>query len=307
METLPKDMDLKAVETFNALRSSDDWQVSDDVHVSGLRDAILMLLVKNVSDIIQLNLTHHYRLGFRRFFIMDNNSTDETAVLIQMFKASHPEAQVCYITDFVEGYHQSVKMASLTKFAERYLCMSENPVDWIFPVDADEFITCCTKRTDDAVQSFNDILADQNAKLLLFSMTQAALFSVSRQETTSFSPTLAESEIEIWKTLDYCVFKTSFRTGLNVTSTMGNHFVNNYRGGLAGVRVMTEIGFCLLHFPLRSIEQIRLKIEDGIRGLNAARQPPGIGSHWREFHAQYVQDGDQALKDILTKHINLCL
>lgn len=77
--------------------------------------------------------------------------------------------------------------------------------------------------------------------------------------------------------------------------------------GEEGLRSMIGIGFCMLHFPFRSIERFRLKIEDGIKTLNATPYPSSIGKHWRFYYQQYKIYGDDALKKYFFDHIRRCL
>lgn len=59
-----------------------------------------MILVKNVQDIIGINLRHYYSLVFRRFFILDNNSNDQTASIILCFKRDYKKAEVFMVLIF---------------------------------------------------------------------------------------------------------------------------------------------------------------------------------------------------------------
>lgn len=84
----------ESVQVFDKLRNSELWQVCDDVRIPALQNAVLIILVKNADDIIGVNLRHHYNIGFRRFFILDNNITDKTATIIKSFKFDYKEVQV---------------------------------------------------------------------------------------------------------------------------------------------------------------------------------------------------------------------
>lgn len=43
-------------------------------------------MVKDEEDVIFENLVWHFCVGFRKFIIVDNNSTDKTRILIEKFQ-----------------------------------------------------------------------------------------------------------------------------------------------------------------------------------------------------------------------------
>ncbi|CAI9121243.1 glycosyltransferase family 2 protein [Brytella acorum] len=292
---------------FDTLRASDAWCINDNVVVDGLREAAILMLVKNVDDIIGVNLRHHYHLGFRRFLLLDNNSTDRTADIITRFRLERPDAGVLHITDFEVAYQQAAKMAALSLFAEQYFRVSSPPLRWLFFVDADEFITCCTRRGHEAAAAFNHVLADGDASVLLFNWAQTALYSQRHQALTQFGPTLGETDLSVWPSMKVSVEKVAVRTRESLFPTMGNHFVEEFRRSPAVLRNMSEFGFFMLHVPMRSTEQLRRKLEEGVRALDAANLHPSLGGHWRFYESAYRQDGDDALRHFLDAHIQDCL
>ncbi|KXU93072.1 hypothetical protein AD928_09640 [Acetobacter cerevisiae] len=70
---------------------------------------------------------------------------------------------------------------------------------------------------------------------------------------------------------------------------------------------MMEAGFCMLHFPQRSMAQIERKVLNGMRALQASTLPPEMGKHWREHYDRYQREGSAALRALLTQHLALCL
>jgi predicted O-methyltransferase YrrM len=88
-----------------------------------------LMLVRNEADILRTNLLHHFALGIEQFLVVDNGSTDETAlVLREMAKTGRVE----WIGE--PGPFSKVTIA--TELArEAYL----KGADWVIPVDADEF------------------------------------------------------------------------------------------------------------------------------------------------------------------------
>lgn len=292
---------------FDTLRGSDAWCINDNVVVDGLREAAILMLIKNVDDIIGVNLRHHYHLGFRRFLLLDNNSNDHTAAIITQFRLERPDAGVLHITDFEVAYQQAAKMAALSLFAEQYFRVSSPPLRWLFFVDADEFITCCTRRGHEAAAAFNEVLTDSEASVLLFNWAQTALYSQQHQTITKLGPTLGETDLSVWQSMNVNVEKIAVRTRESLFPTMGNHFVEEFRSNPAVLRNMSEFGFFMLHLPMRSVDQLRRKLEEGVRALDAANLHPSLGGHWRFYENAYRQNGDGALRHFLGDHIKGCL
>lgn len=102
----------------------------------GIKDIAYYALVKDEQDIIFENLVWHFVLGFRKFVIMDNMSSDKTLDLVNKFKdLTKNHALVVTIQDpEVLHYHGEKATGSY------YFMRSVWPeVKWVFPTDADEF------------------------------------------------------------------------------------------------------------------------------------------------------------------------
>ena len=103
----------------------------------GIQEIALITMVKNEEDIIFENLAWHYAIGFRKFIILDNNSTDNTLRLIENFKQmTQGTATVYIIKDPIVAHIQNRKMSAAYQFVSN---IWHDEVKWIFPVDADEF------------------------------------------------------------------------------------------------------------------------------------------------------------------------
>lgn len=305
--TVLNSLNQRAHTAFDTLRQGPDWQVRSDVTIPALRHAALLMLVKDEADCLGRNLRHHYRLGFRRFFILDNNSTDGTDQVIAHFRKDAPQADIFYAQDYQKAYYQAAKMQALHQFAETYLRHDANPPDWIFFVDADEFITCC-HRGQNAAEDFTRMVTDPEARLLMFHWAQAALVtSAPPYRLTSFEASLAETECVVWPAMREEVTKVAVRTGFGLTTGQGNHFVEQPALVEGHTRLMMDVGFCMLHFPYRSMQQVERKLLNGMDALRASHLPPEMGQHWRVQYEQYQQGGQEALRRILAQHLALCL
>ena len=63
----------------------------------------------------------------------------------------------------------------------------------------------------------------------------------------------------------------------------------------------------MLHFPQRSIAQIKRKVLSGMAALQSTTLPPEMGRHWREQYVLYQNGGQDALRRMLAQHLALCL
>ena len=298
----------QAAALYNQHRSSSRWVVQPPREVSGLKNAVLFLMVKDEADIIGQNLEHHYALGFRRFFILDNASVDDTALVIHNFRKNHPDAGVFYAYDYVVGYYQALKMNALDLFMQSYLHYEDNQPDWLFIVDADEFITCASQDVDHSIQQFNSILEDKSKNLLIFHWVQC-----SSQEVIQSLP----GEYDIfssfplsWPRMKVEVSKIAYRLGKGLSPIQGNHAVEAFPYDFESVAVMAELGFYFFHFPNRTVEQFRKKLVNGNKAVKATKDRDGLentAGHWRTYYQWYLQHGDVAIERILGDHIRGCI
>ena len=119
-------------------------------------------MIKDEDDIIYENLAWHFAVGFRKFILIDNNSSDNTRNLIQKFINETKElATVILIHDPIEEHNQYKLMTAAYRMSHEIWPEAE----WIFPVDADEFwIFSKTHQSR--------LLLCQNGQMLLASLKQ---------------------------------------------------------------------------------------------------------------------------------------
>lgn len=292
---------------FDAQRGSVFWEPQAPRRIEALIRAVLFIMAKDEGDIIGQNLEHHYALGFRRFFVLDNASTDDTAAVVSRFRASHADAEVFLAYDFVVGHYQAAKMKALDAFMQAYLSYEDIRPEWLFLVDTDEFITCGLSEQDDRIEKFSDILNDRSKNLLVFHWVQCASDHVIQELPARRS--LFEDFPLTWPKMKVQVPKVAYRIGNGFVPIQGNHSVESYTGGDSTVAVMAEIGFYLFHFPTRTVAQLRKKLINGNTALSATKDRDGLSdtaTHWRTYYQWYVQHGDAAIENIIREHIDGC-
>lgn len=304
IDLLRRIVDARGARAFDAIRPTPRWSLQPSAHVEGLAKAVLFIMVKDEEEIIAQNLEHHYRLGFRRFFILDNGSTDRTASLIASFRQSKTDAQIFYGYDYVVGYYQADKMKALELFMQVYLKHEDTPPEWLFFVDADEFITCCASEPD-SVLRFNHLLGDTSKTLLVLHWAQCSSRSVIPSVPDGYD--VFETFPVVWNKMTTSVPKIAYRLGHDLSPVQGNHLVEAYPFDTSTIGVLAEVDFYMLHFPQRTLAQLRRKVINGGRAYQAAKLDKSHGGHWRTYYEWYEQHGDAAMVHLLNDHIRDCV
>ena len=290
--------------SFHDQRASSSWHPHQDVTLAALGSAVLVMMVKDESDIIRQNLQHHYKLGFRYFFVLDNRSNDATSAVIAEFRAGHPDAQVACLYDFVVGYYQAAKMAAVVAFLSIYLEHENNPGRWLFFVDADEFITFCAGDVVEGPKRISAALDDPAHKMLVMHWAQCASMEVVEHDTPDRS--LLETHTRIWTTMEPAVTKVAIRMDAGMTTRQGNHMVESFPYQTDAAVVLAEFGLYMLHFPQRSVDQMRRKVVNGAAAYAATKGQENHGGHWRQYYEWYSQNGDVVLRQLIQQHIDSC-
>jgi Glycosyl transferase family 2/Tetratricopeptide repeat len=260
-------------------------------------NAMIVMIARDEDDVILSSLIHHYRLGFRSFFICNNLSRDGTTELIEYFRISHPDALVMQMRDEVGGFSQQAKTQATVEFGWRYMEAAGRPADWCFVLDADEFID------GPPGQGLRDLLARADGKdcIGLYHCNLAAADGTSFDHHTStvydhFDLMVAEPTSPI-------ILKMAFRTGAKPVVTLGNHRV--IIPALTGDRVLAaaEAGFRLVHLPTRSVRQIVKKFARAAAVIEAE----GViaGRVWTSKSRDVAEGGRDAAEKILADYVRM--
>ena len=265
----------------------------------------LVMMLKNEADIIYDNLAWHFEVGFRRMLLLENGSTDSSAAEIARFIARHEPrgCRVCVVQDREVGYYQARKTNAAAAYAAGFFA-----ADWIFALDADEFLELGARplretlaqavaRAEDAFGVSHT--AEQFALGVKFSWKSH--FCTERDDMSEWHPTrrltYRRQELENQKTA--CLWRSDF------AFSQGNHHVRSHGRAVPTIDLTPE-GVSLRHYSIRSFEHFERKVRAGGRAYRAATGlDPNWGGHWRrwydlleaegrsglerEFHARYVK------------------
>ena len=264
----------------------------------------ICLQIKDEDDIIYANLVHNYRLGARYFCILNNLSTDNTQNEIARFEQDYGDSVVVTISDKLLGYYQRDKMVCCATFASSYFNLYGSVIDFILPLDADEFITF-----GGDVENYYDlieILNKENYRFLLARLIDCSRILSEVNENTerdyeSFDYQSLPSLFSMWNAMDYRISdgfpitKCLVRTNDIPNITQGNHMLSaDSLNPYCGLDLMLgdDYNITISHLNLRSFQHTLKKIVNGGKSLNSTNLPESSGIHWRRMYKSLQEEGE---------------
>ena len=216
----------------------------------GIDNIAYVTMVKDEDDIIYQNLVWHFCVGFRKFVIVDNNSTDGTRALIEKFKKQvENKAIVVIIDDPIVEYIQSKIMTGAMRFA--YSVWPD--LDWVFPVDADEF-WYPNVRLQDILSKIPD------SQEVIFTLQHNHVPVEEFQDNKKHGVFYKNLNFRL-KDLSGGFGKIAVRPGVDVIISQGNHSARTimHNRGLKYV-AGNEIGLDMRHFKCDQFSKLRRNI-----------------------------------------------
>ncbi len=251
----------------------------------GIDNIAYVTMVKDEDDIIYENLVWHFCIGFRKFVIVDNNSTDGTRVLIEKFKKQvENKAIVVIVDDPLVEYIQSKIMTGAMRFAHSVW----PDLDWVFPVDADEFWYPNVR-----LQDILSKIPDSQEVILTLQHNHVPVEEF--QDNKKHGVFYKNLNFRL-KDLSGGFGKIAVRPGVDVIISQGNHSARTimHNRGLKYV-AGNEIGLDMRHFQMRSVFQVEKKYWNGAKA-NIRAQKLGLinknsGVHWTAFKKEVDKKG----------------
>ncbi|GAB0113809.1 glycosyltransferase family 2 protein [Acidisoma sp. C75] len=248
--------------------------------------ACVVMMVKNEADIVGLNLRHLYHLGFRRFLILDNGSSDETQAELRRCREAFHDGELIIVDDSTVRYTQSEKTTGLMWMATSFW----PDLQWIFPIDADEFLCAET-----SLEGLSQLPADIDAIVL----------QKVNHYFTEFSLTLdignPLSRMPMRTHLGKMPPKVAVRASTEFVIWQGNHDIISRPGNPLRYKSGLDLGLYYREFQFRSYAQFKSKVVNGARALQAAERERGKsvgGDHWKGWNAELERGGDAGLISI---------
>ena len=227
-------------------------------------------MVRNEADILRSFASHLLAL-FDDIVIVDHRSDDGSEAFLADLARRNRRVEVLTLEE--PSYIQSVTMTHVVRDRPQI-----RTADWVFLLDADEFLPFATR-------------ADFERALASF----AGCPAISMRWRNLIPETYWEGEADLSSGTSVLVppapspfrkiaFQPS-RVALDRTVVaQGNHALVET---LNGVEVpVFDADFPLLHVPVRSVEQILLKLSQGVAAYRriGRRRDAGQGTHWMQMH-----------------------
>lgn len=227
-------------------------------------------MVKNEADVINVWLENAAEL-FDWLYIADHSSSDGTRTALSAF--SQPSTQVRLFDYNEASYDQDQVLEAL-----RHQCVRETDAEWLFVLDADEFLPYRTR------SELHDVLSEISSYDVLdfrwrncFSRNPGPLPSsfagFARTATSSFGKV---------------AFRRNIAEDRKYSIPKGAHRLQHETyGGING-----HIFSTILHFPIRSEEQLIRKLLQGCHAyLKTPIRATKEGSHWFSLLNHLIRDG----------------
>lgn len=266
-------------------------------------NAAIVSMVKNEGDVFFENLCWHYFMGFRKFIIIDNGSTDDTGAQIDLFKElTANSASVIKINDSRVLYAQQSRMNALVKLVETIW----PKVDWVFPNDGDEFITL-----DKSLETImSSVPNDANCFCLprLTYIPSKGYFTYKKGEKFYKRLHILHKRNPNGVPDDSpCQGKVAIKTHQNLLLTIGNHVISGISKGRPNYVSGPTYGMHIREYLLRSPEHALRKIVTTGEAFEALKKEQPIESlHYaQKRYKRYLEIGDEVgieeFKKFMTK------
>ena len=242
-----------------------------------------LLLAKNEADIIEqtiLSLKTHG--SYKKIFIYDNNSTDETYHIAKRF-----EDDVIQVRSLPSPFSDELKYELLNSHSKDF---SEN--DWLSIIDADEIYQESLRSKIEAAELAGANLIEGKSVQFYFSKDE---------DNDLFNPKIAASEQRRHYLLNYGeprIFKYSSKFKLNAHAIKSK---NPYF-------LKSPEAFLLHHFQYRSAQQTQKRLDIRIKNNTHSKNWGHINSaNWQDYvvNSSYLHYWDGKLKTGLPIDANL--
>ncbi len=244
--------------------------------------AVAVTLVRNEGDMIAAWMSHICAL-FDMVYTADHLSTDGTREFLLQMAEARDNIKVFSFDN--PGYYQADITNKLAGIAAH-----EYPDSWIFPLDADEFLSITSR-----IEFLSHIKDAKSDYLLAFHWKNCVPASLTTDEEFTFaSPCLIPPFRGAYKKV--AIHSSAF-INKSWRFIQGNHGVKDDSGETVSGLTEVDLGE-LIHIPIRSLDHFALKfiqIYLAYDALPAARKDPRWGFHWRDMIERVLKKGTLSL------------
>ena len=238
-------------------------------------------VVKNEQDVIEIFLRHNARL-LDLIVVLDNESTDDTRKIIA--ETSRDLGNIVFSDMKGFGYNQSERMTRLL-----YGCQSAFFADYIFFIDADEFISAPSR--DKLEEIVSEIPSGEVGLMPWRTLVPKAANNYKAAHTCK---NLNDFEFRNYESPQYYKAILCAKGGLcrSWRVGQGNHQIFCTSKGVVRETILERLP--LVHLPVRSSPQIISKAINGTIScleLNKDARAGGSSYQWMKIYDQYVGSG----------------
>ncbi len=234
---------------------------------------VMTLLVRDERDIIRYNLDYHLARGVDFFLVMDHCSTDGTPAILDEYRRAGV-AEVFTQTD--PGYHQGQWVTWMARrAAARY------GAEWVINNDADEF--WWPEEGD-----LKSVLAQVPESCGSVSVVRHNFPPTANTHGDFLERMVCRDTASTNSLNESLPGKACHRGHPQVVVSQGNHWAR-----VPGLeRCFDDVGMEILHFPVRSLQQIENKIALGGRAYEmSSGLDKDLGHSWRSLYETLKRGG----------------
>lgn len=240
---------------------------------------VLTLLCRNESDIISSTIDFHLARGVDFIIVTDNSSVDSTPLILERYKS---DQRVLVLHESSHTHDQGVWVTRMARLAA-----SKFSADWLIHSDADEFWWSSDS-------SIKQCLSSVPPHVFAFEVERfnflPPIWSYESSATPFYNAqTLRERASKNSLGLPLPP-KICHRAHPSITVNDGNHSVTLFDAPIISKKY--SYGLEILHFPVRSYNQLVNKIKLGAEALmRNPTLPTHVGITWRSLYSRYKSVG----------------
>lgn len=249
---------------------------------------IMTLLVKNEEDIIEENLIFHKAMGVDGFIVTDNNSTDNTVLILKKYLDKGWIKEIIHETD--DNYMQAA-------WVDKMILIAKNKynVDWIINADADEFWYCKSGNIKNEIS---------RTKANILKCNMRCVLPEENKEFYKWVNTVKPIENpELYKLSRFSIYNPQFPKVMHRTSYYQKIHVGNHSVDMKYIKEEENQNILIYHYSIRDMMHFTNKV---IIGGKALEKNPNktMGVHCRYWYELYKQNKlTQEYNRIIGKHL----
>jgi hypothetical protein len=208
---------------------------------------VMTLLVRDEADIVDLNLAYHFARGIDEVIVTDHRSTDGTRERLQAWARRDP--RVYLLLEDREPCDQAAYVTRMARIAHRDL-----QADWVLHDDADEFLW------PESEPDLKAALARVSRSCSRLALPRLNFVARPDDGAPFFERMTARQAAPVDELGRPLQPKVAHRAGPRVIVGRGSHAVTRVPWR---PRTCRRPLISILHFPRRTLEQYRHKVEVG--------------------------------------------